>query len=51
MESTMRKLLSLILVSVVALGACSHKPVKNTIPDAGTQVPASGALRQWRRRR
>jgi peptidoglycan-associated lipoprotein len=39
----MRKLVSLILVSVVALGACGHKPVKNTIPDAGTQVPVSGA--------
>jgi peptidoglycan-associated lipoprotein len=44
MESKMRKLLSLVLlVSVMALGACAHKPVKDTSAAASSQVPAAGA--------
>jgi peptidoglycan-associated lipoprotein len=44
MESTMRKLLTLmLLVTVMALGACSHKPPKDNGAPAGTQVPANGA--------
>jgi peptidoglycan-associated lipoprotein len=43
MESKMRKLLSLmLLVSVMALGACAHKPVKTDAAPA-SQVPAAGA--------
>jgi peptidoglycan-associated lipoprotein len=44
MESTMRKILSLLLVAtVMALVACAHKPPKDTGPAASTQVPANGA--------
>jgi peptidoglycan-associated lipoprotein len=44
MESTMRKILSLLLVvTVVALGACAHKPPKDTGQTGASQVPA-GAL-------
>jgi len=44
MESKMRKLLSLmLLVSVMALGACAHKPPKDTGAAASSQVPAAGA--------
>jgi peptidoglycan-associated lipoprotein len=40
----MRKILSLmLLVSVLALGACAHKPPKDTGPAASSQVPAAGA--------
>lgn len=40
----MRKLLSLtMLVAVMALGACSHKPVLNHPPAAASEVPAAGA--------
>jgi peptidoglycan-associated lipoprotein len=43
MESTMRKILSLmLLVSVLALGACAHKPPKDTGPAASSQVPGAG---------
>jgi peptidoglycan-associated lipoprotein len=43
MESKMRKLLSvMLLVSVMALGACAHKPVKTDAPPS-SQVPAAGA--------
>lgn len=39
----MRKILSLmLLVSVMALGACAHKPPKDTGPAASSQVPAGG---------
>jgi peptidoglycan-associated lipoprotein len=44
MESTMRKILSLLLVvTVVALGACAHKPPKDTGQTGASEVPA-GAL-------
>ena len=37
----MRKILSLmLLVTVMALGACGHKPPKDTGPAASSQVPA-----------
>jgi peptidoglycan-associated lipoprotein len=40
----MRKILSLmLLVTVMALGACAHKPIKDTTPAASSQVPAAGA--------
>ena len=40
----MRKILSLmLLVTVLALGACAHKPPKDTGPAASSQVPAAGA--------
>ncbi len=40
----MRKLLSvMLLVSVMALGACGHKPPKPTDAPTSTQVPAAGA--------
>lgn len=40
----MRKILSLVLLaSVMALGACAHKPIKDTTPAASSQVPAAGA--------
>jgi peptidoglycan-associated lipoprotein len=40
----MRKLLSvMLLVSVMALGACAHKPPKDTGAPAASQVPAAGA--------
>ena len=41
----MRKILSLImLATVMALGACAHKPVvKDTGPAASSEVPAAGA--------
>lgn len=40
----MRKILSLmLLVTVMALGACGHKPPKDTGPAASSQVPAVGA--------
>jgi peptidoglycan-associated lipoprotein len=43
MESTMRKILSLLLVlTVVTLGACAHKPPKDNGQNASSQVP--GAL-------
>jgi peptidoglycan-associated lipoprotein len=43
MESKMRKLLSvMLLVSVMALGACAHKPVTTDAPPS-SQVPAAGA--------
>jgi peptidoglycan-associated lipoprotein len=43
MESTMRKSVSLLLLVVMmALGACAHKPVV-TGPAAGSQVPGAGA--------
>jgi peptidoglycan-associated lipoprotein len=44
MESTMRKILSLLLVVTVALGACAHKPPKDTGQTGTSQVPAAGAL-------
>jgi peptidoglycan-associated lipoprotein len=41
----MRKILSVLLVvTVMALGACSSKPPKPTGPAAGSQVPGAGAL-------
>jgi peptidoglycan-associated lipoprotein len=44
MESTMQKLLSLLLVvTVVALGACAHKPPKDTGQTGASEAPA-GAL-------
>jgi peptidoglycan-associated lipoprotein len=44
MESTMRKILSLMLLgAVLALGACAHKPPKDAGPAASSQVPAAGA--------
>jgi peptidoglycan-associated lipoprotein len=44
MESTMRKILSLLLVStLVALGACAHKPPKPTAQNTASEVP-NGAL-------
>ncbi len=40
----MRKILSLtLLLTVMALGACGHKPPKDLGPAAATQVPAAGA--------
>lgn len=40
----MRKILSLLLlVSVMAVGACAHKPPKDTGPTASSQAPAAGA--------
>jgi peptidoglycan-associated lipoprotein len=40
----MRKILTvMLLVSVMALGACAHKPPKDTGPAASSQVPAAGA--------
>ena len=40
----MRKILTLmLLVTVMALGACGHKPPKDTTPAASTLVPAAGA--------
>jgi peptidoglycan-associated lipoprotein len=45
MESTMRKLLSLLLlVTVMAAGACAHKPPASTSGSAASQVPGAGAL-------
>jgi peptidoglycan-associated lipoprotein len=44
LESTMRKILSvMLLVTVMALGACAHKPPKDTGAAASSQVPAAGA--------
>jgi peptidoglycan-associated lipoprotein len=44
LESTMRKLLSvMLLVTVMALGACAHKPPKDTGAPASNPVPAAGA--------
>src|SRR5580692_3369963 len=44
MESTMQKILSLLLVvTVMALGACAHKPPAPTTPAASSQVPGAGA--------
>jgi peptidoglycan-associated lipoprotein len=44
MESTMQKILSLMLVvTVMALGACAHKPPAPTTPAASSQVPGAGA--------
>src|SRR3984885_6496115 len=41
MESTMRKILSLVLlVTVMSLGACAHKPIKDNGAAASSQVPA-----------
>jgi peptidoglycan-associated lipoprotein len=40
----MRKILTvMLLVSVMALGACAHKPPKDTGAAASSQVPAAGA--------
>jgi peptidoglycan-associated lipoprotein len=40
----MRKILGvMLLVTVMALGACAHKPPKDTGPPASSQVPAAGA--------
>ncbi|MEJ0008860.1 MAG: peptidoglycan-associated lipoprotein Pal [Steroidobacteraceae bacterium] len=40
----MRKILSLmLLVTVMGLGACAHKPIKDNTPAASTQVPAAGS--------
>ncbi len=40
----MRKILSLmLLVTVMSLGACAHKPPKDTAPAASSQVPAAGS--------
>ncbi len=40
----MRKILSLLLVvTVMALGACAHKPPKPTATAASSQVPAGGS--------
>src|ERR1700722_19292869 len=42
MESTMRKILSLmLLVTVMSLGACAHKPIKDN-GAASSQVPGQG---------
>jgi peptidoglycan-associated lipoprotein len=44
MESTMRKLLSLLLLlTVMALGACAHKPATTTGGPPASQVPGAGA--------
>ena len=41
----MRKILSVLLVvTVMAVGACSGKPPKPTTAAAGSQVPAAGAM-------
>jgi peptidoglycan-associated lipoprotein len=40
----MRKILSvMLLATVMALGACAHKPPKDNGPAASTQVPGAGA--------
>jgi len=39
----MRKILTaMLLVTVMALGACAHKPPKDLAPAASSQVPAAG---------
>jgi peptidoglycan-associated lipoprotein len=44
LESTMRKILSvMLLATVMALGACAHKPPKDTAAPASSPVPAAGA--------